>query len=497
MSLYTKLKKHSQSNPYRAAIIANDTEHSYKNLIQEINKVASSLKHFNVNPNDHIGFLCINQIEHIHLLFGLNKIGAVAVPINIMQSESVIQHIIVNSQIKMLFIDNHLIEAVRPHLKSLSSIGLKIIIINGQCEEIPEVISYDEFLNLTYEETDIVDMPDQPAVLLYTSGTTDIPKGVLLTNKNLLSNVSAFSKTMKLPQHSKSILSLPLFHSFGQIVLLVCIYGNITTILMSQFLPSTILKTIMSHKAEILPLVPTMFNVILEAARRKELSLNFIKFCITGGAPIPVTLYKELKTVTDACIIEGYGLTETSPVITISNSKDCYKEDSVGKALEGVNIRIAEDGEIQVKGDSVTTGYWNNLTDTQLCFTEDGYFKTGDIGYIDEEGFVFITDRKKDLIIRAGENISPKQIEDMLFHLDGIKDVAVFGVKDDKLGEAIYCAVECEDYIDSNYIKSICRSNLPKHLIPKDIIIMPKLPRNSLGKILKYKLKEMFAVPVA
>lgn len=497
MSLYLELKKHSDKTPDKPALITNDIEHSYKSLLLSINKVASSFKHFNIKQNDHVGFLCINQIEHVHLLFGLNKIGAIAVPINIMQPESVIAHIIKHSEIKLLFIDFHLLPAVGPYLKKLSTYGLKMIFINGTIEEFPEIISYNDFLNLPYIETDIIDNPENPAVLLYTSGTTDIPKGVLLTNKNLLTNVRAFSKTMKLPENSKSILSLPLFHSFGQIVLLVCLFGNITTILISQFLPSTILKTLSSHKAEILPLVPTMFNVILEAARRKEVSLNFIKFCITGGASIPVSLYKELKTVTDATIIEGYGLTETSPVITISNSKNCYKEDSVGKALDGVNVRIAEDGEIQVQGDSITTGYWNNPEDSQMCFTEDGYFKTGDIGYIDEEGFVFITDRKKDLIIRAGENISPKQIEDLLLHLDGIKDVAVFGVKDEKLGEAIYCAVECEDHIDTNYIKSICRSNLKKHLIPQDIIIMPKLPRNSLGKILKYKLKEMFGVPVA
>lgn len=496
MSLYLELYKTSQKNPRAVALIANETEYTYNSLLTSINKVASSLKHFNVKKNDHVGFLCLNQVEHVHLLFGLNKIGAVAVPINIMQPEAVIRHIIINSEIKMLFIDNHLMSIVGPHISKLKDLGLNIIIINGNLEEFPDLISYNDFLKSTYEETDIVNKPDSPAVLLYTSGTTDLPKGVLLTNKNLLSNVRAFSNTMSLPEHSKAILSLPLFHSFGQIVLLVCLLGNITTILMSQFLPATILKTLMTYKTEILPLVPTMFNVILDAARKKEVSLNFIKFCITGGASIPVSLYKELLTVTDACIIEGYGLTETSPVITISNSKNCHKEYSVGKALEGVKLRIAEDGEIQVQGDSITTGYWNNPEETQLCFTEDGYFKTGDIGHVDEEGFVFITDRKKDLIIRAGENISPKQIEDMLLHLDGIKDVAIFGVKDEKLGETIYCAVECEDHIDANYIKSICRSNLKKHLIPEEIIIMPKLPRNSLGKIQKYKLKGMFAVAV-
>ncbi|MEW5821085.1 MAG: AMP-binding protein, partial [Cyanobacteriota bacterium] len=314
------------------------------------------------------------------------------------------------------------------------------------------------------------------------------------TNENLLANVNSFCSVVELPKFSKSILSLPLFHSFGQIVLLVCILNHISTIMINHFLPTTILKAIVSHKAEVLPLVPTMFNVLITAAEKKDIDLNFIKFCITGGASIPITLLEKIKTITNARIIEGYGLTETSPVISISDSHYCYKKYSVGKPLPGVQVTIDEDGEIIVRGESVASRYWNNLEETKKSFTEDGYFRTGDIGKIDEDGFVFITDRKKDLIIRAGENISPKIIEDVLFQLQGINDAAVFGVYDEKLGEAIYCAVESEDHIDINYLRQVCKDKLPKHLVPEEFVIMPKLPRNALGKILKFKLRDMFAV---
>ncbi|MGD9580413.1 MAG: class I adenylate-forming enzyme family protein [Vampirovibrionia bacterium] len=496
MSLYLELKSRANKSPDSIAIISNNEEHTYKKLLLDINKVSSSLKHYHIDKNDHIGILCANQIEHIHLLFGLNKIGAVAVPINIMQPEIIIMHIIENSRIKLLFAEANLIKMAGDLIEKLADYDIKTIVINSDNVDNDNLISYKDFLNKPYEETDIIENKDQNAVLLYTSGTTGLPKGVLLSNRNLLSNVKYFGLTMQIPEKYKAILSLPMFHSFGQIVLLVCLFGNITTILISQFLPSTILKLISSYQAEILPLVPTMFNLILEAAKKKNVSLSSVKYCITGGAAIPISLYDKLLKETNACIIEGYGLTETSPVITISNSKNCYKKDSVGKVLDCLYMKIAEDGEILVRGDSVVTEYWNDEISSQEGFSEDGYFKTGDIGYIDNDGFVFITDRKKDLIIRAGENISPKQIEDMLLHLDGIKDVAVFGVKDEKLGEAIYCAVECEDHIDANYIKSICKSNLQKHLIPEDVIIMPTLPRNSLGKILKYKLQESFALPV-
>ena len=183
--------------------------------------------------------------------------------------------------------------------------------------------------------------------------------------------------------------------------------------------------------------------------------------------------------------------------ISISNSMTCYKPDSVGKVLPNVEVKIDEDGEIMVRGKSVARNYWNNAEETNKSFTDNHYFRTGDIGYIDEEGFIFITDRKKDLIIRAGENISPKQIEDVFYQIDGVNDVAVFAVKDAQLGEAIYCAIETDlEYIDVNNLKIICRKHLQAHLVPEEFIIMPKLPRNALGKILKYKLKEMFAVPV-
>jgi long-chain acyl-CoA synthetase len=239
-----------------------------------------------------------------------------------------------------------------------------------------------------------------------------------------------------------------------------------------------------------------MFDIVTTAALKKGVALNYVQYCVTGGASISRTLYEKIQKVTGGYIIEGYGLTETSPVITISHSHDCYKPGSVGKPVPGVILRIAEDGEILVSGKSVCKGYWNNKEASQESFTASGEFKTGDIGYIDEEGFVFITDRKKDLIIRAGENVSPKQIEDVIFQFDAVNDVAVFGVPDAKLGEAIYCAIETTEMIDELKLKKACKTALPAHMVPQKFVLMPQLPKNALGKILKFKLKEMFTSKV-
>lgn len=492
MNLYCELKRKAQEFPSATAFIEKDNCYSYETLIKDIDTISSSLSYLGINPKDHIGMLCLNQLEYVQLLFATNKIGAAAVPINCMQPESVIEYIINDSNLKLLFISIELVPVIRNILPVILEKGIKVIIIGEKLPDFSNIMTFSEFAGLSSEPTDTFVEENNTAVILYTSGTTGLPKGVMLTNENLISNVEGFCATNKLPVGAKSILALPLFHSFGQIVLLVCLFNHITTIFINQFLPTTILKVLCSHQAQVLPLVPTMFDVILNASVAKNIPLDHIKYCITGGAPIPYALIQKLKTNTNACIIEGYGLTETSPVITISHSHKCYKNGSVGKPIPCVTVKIADDGEILVKGNSVTKGYWNKPEENETAFSIDGYFKTGDVGYIDEEGFLFITDRKKDLIIRAGENISPKQIENVLFNADGVNDVAVFGVKDEKLGEVVYCAIESEQDIDINYLKEYCKRDLPKHLIPEKFVIMPKLPKNALGKILKYKLKEMF-----
>jgi long-chain acyl-CoA synthetase len=496
VTLYSKLKDIADELPYAPAIIDRNITYSYEKLITIIHQTASSLQQYGIKAEDRVGMLCLNQLEYITLLFGCNQLGAVAVPINCMQPEKVIEYILDDAKFSLLFVS----EEILPHLYTIiecaNNKGIKVIIIGEKQQIQNDYIPYIDFIEHHYQPVNTVTREENTAVMLYTSGTTGLPKGVLLSNENLITNVEGFFAVTELPRGDRAILALPLFHAFGQIVLLVCLFHQVTTILIQQFSPSTILKYISTHKASILPLVPTMFDIVTTAALKKGVALNYVQYCVTGGASISRTLYEKIQKVTGGYIIEGYGLTETSPVITISHSHDCYKPGSVGKPVPGVILRIAEDGEILVSGKSVCKGYWNNKEASQESFTASGEFKTGDIGYIDEEGFVFITDRKKDLIIRAGENVSPKQIEDVIFQFDAVNDVAVFGVPDAKLGEAIYCAIETTEMIDELKLKKACKTALPAHMVPQKFVLMPQLPKNALGKILKFKLKEMFTSKV-
>ncbi len=305
MTLYLELKNKCQEVPNAPAIIEKDTAYEYQTMLQDIDKASSCLDQFGIKAFDHVGFLCLNQYEYVQMLFACNKLGAVAVPINAMQTDSVIEHCINDADITMLFVSYELLPKVKGLLPNIASNNIKVIIIGGKLNDFPQLLSFEEFLCVPSEEVKIFDEPDAPAVMLYTSGTTGLPKGVLLTNENLLENVKGFCQTTTLPKFAKAILALPLFHSFGQIVLLVCLFEHITTILFAQFQPASILKLLLSHKAEVLPLVPTMFNVLLSASMKKEISLNFIKYCITGGATIPSALHNKLTQVTDAWIING------------------------------------------------------------------------------------------------------------------------------------------------------------------------------------------------
>ena len=314
MTLYLELKNKCQEVPNASAIIEKETTYDYETLLNDIDKASSCLNQFGISKFDHVGFLCLNQYEYVQMLFACNKLGAVAVPINAMQTDSVIEYCINDAAISMLFVSYELVSKLKSILPQIASNNIKVIIIGGKLQDYPQLLSFEEFLSLPYNDIEVFNEPDTPAVMLYTSGTTALPKGVLLSNENLIANVKGFCQITKLPKFAKAILALPLFHSFGQIVLLVCLFEHITTILFSQFQPASILKLLVSYKAEVLPLVPTMFNVLMTASIKKEISLDFVKFCITGGATIPYTLHEKLKQATSACIINGYGLTETSPV---------------------------------------------------------------------------------------------------------------------------------------------------------------------------------------
>ena len=301
----------------------------------------------------------------------------------------------------------------------------------------------------------------------------------------------------------KIIVALPLFHSFGNIMALMVFMAGGTLILLKQFAPKSILQNIEDHKATILPLVPTIYSFLVDLYTRGNYDISSLKYCISGGAALPHALLNKVEETLKVSVIEGYGLTETSPVIAVNTFKDGSVPGSVGPIVPNVDVKIIDEsgeeknlgeiGEILVRGETVMQGYWNLPKETNETITSDGWLKTGDLGHLDKKKRLFISEgRKKDLIIRAGENISPLAIENALINHPAILEVAAVGVPDKRAGERVkVCIVLRQGAIATDSeLKSFCRENLAAFMTPDYFQFMSELPKTATGKILKSELKK-------
>lgn len=345
--------------------------------------------------------------------------------------------------------------------------------------------------------------PDAPAVLLYTSGTTGRPKGVTLTHRNFAQQCLNVSKVLPLTESDTIVLVLPLFHVYGLSNGLISgIYFGTKMTLVPQYSPAKLLEAVETTKATVLIAVPTMYMHVLQAARTRKTSIpKSLRLCVSGGAPLPLTTLREFEEAFQTRIAEGYGLTETTSSVCLNKSGEAFKPGSIGPAAEGVEMRVVDDngkevpdgeeGEIVIRSGVVTPGYWNNPEATAETI-RDGWLHTGDLGYRDSDGFFFITDRKKDLIIRGGFNISPREIEELLFSHPKVRDAAVIAVQDKREREAVKAFVVMEDgeTATEREILDYCSENLAEYKVPKIVEFRDSLPKSATGKILRKELRE-------
>jgi len=342
------------------------------------------------------------------------------------------------------------------------------------------------------------------AVLQYTGGTTGTPKGAMLTHANLYANtmqtVMWFSK---MQAGSERILGvLPLFHVFAMTVVMNAgISQGAELILLPRFRLDTVLQTIHKRRPTLLPGVPTMFAAINGYKRLEKFDLSSLKFCLSGGAPLPMRVKEEFESLTGCKLVEGHGLTETSPVVTVNPLFGAYKEKSVGLPLPRtiVEITALDDplrvlapgatGEICIRGPQVMAGYWRRLDETATT-TAGGRLHTGDVGHMDEEGYVYITDRAKDLILVGGYNVYPRMVEEAILRHPAVEDVAVCGIPDDYRGETVkaFIVPRRNHTLTMGDLKAFLRDKLAPFEIPRSIAIRATLPRTLVGKIARKEL---------
>ncbi|HEX2971177.1 MAG TPA: AMP-binding protein [Tepidisphaeraceae bacterium] len=344
---------------------------------------------------------------------------------------------------------------------------------------------------------------DDLAVLMYTSGTSGLPKGVMLTYGNLQSDVDACIVHANLQRQYTFIGVIPLFHAFGMTAMMLApVQLGAPIVYMSRFSPMGALQALRKNPIAVMFGVPSMYAALLRMTSAQPEDFQHMFAALSGGEPLPAALRDGWKQRFGQPLYEGYGLTETSPVISL-NTPVMHRPGSVGRTVPGVQVRVVDDngnplppdqiGEIWLKGPMIMKGYYNLPQETANALTADGFFKTGDLGKVDADGFLYITGRKKDLVIVAGEKVSPREVEEVLSHHPAIAEAAVIGKKDASRGEVVaaFVVARPDATVRPDEVRAFCRDQgLAQHKIPREIVVLPDLPRSPTGKVLKRILIE-------
>ena len=505
LEFYNLIRDHAEKTPDQPAIIDGESTITYEQLLKQVESFSGGLSRLQLTSQSKLGLLCLNQKEYLVALMGAFLKGITVIPYNFLLQPEDLIYITKDAGIDSIVVDSAFIKPETiPFLQTFKN---KIVV--GPTDPMKlggNALAYENFLNNACRSKDKSrhDRTDSiPDVILYTSGTTAKPKGVMLDESQFSSNSRDTLTHIPISSDDRVIVALPLFHSFGNIMALMVFMAGGTLILLKQFAPKSILQSIEKHKATILPLVPTIYSFLVDLSARNDYDVSSLKHCISGGAALPRALLEKVEETLNVSVIEGYGLTETSPVIAVNTFKGGSFPGSVGPIVPNLEVKIIDEtgkeklaeevGEILVRGKTVMQGYWNLPKETAKTITSDGWLKTGDLGHLDKKNFLFISaGRKKDLIIRAGENVSPLAIENALMNHPAIAEVAAIGVADKRTGERVkVCiALRPEATTTESELKSFCRKNLPAFMVPDYFQVMEELPKNATGKILKSKLKK-------
>ena len=502
-NFYEVLEKNAKKFPKKTAYFIDDRKISWGRVKKKVDTFARTLEFLDVKKYDKVPVLVGNSIEYIVALLGIQKIGAVPVPINTFLKEDEIAYI-VNDVEAQLMVASAKFENNLKNIRNKTNI--KKIIWEGDVKNVDsENISFSEILS-NFESHEVAELPkiDDLAFIIYTSGTTGKPKGAMLSYKNIFSNIYGVNELIKLNHKDRFIAYLPMFHSFTLTVniMLPMFYGAPVVIIKSIMPFSNIIKQTLLKKVTIFTGVPDVYSALSRAKLPFYFHwFNKVRFYISGAAALPGEVLERFsKKFKKGKLLEGYGLSETSPVVAV-NRPELQKPYSVGPAIPGVKVKIVNDdlmevpvgeaGEIIVKGDNVMQGYYKREDATEETII-NGWLLTGDIGKLDEDGYLYILDRKKDLIISKGVNIYPREIEEICLKVDGVKECAVVGMKDEQSGEIPVAFIELEEdaKVKEGELKKFLKSQLANYKVPKHIYFVEELPKNATGKVLKRVLRD-------
>ena len=466
---------------------------TYSQLQKDISNLGAYFGENNIKANDKVGFMLDNGYASTLLFIGAMYHGVVIVPLNVLAGSKQIKYTIDHSECKLIFSSDFYISKFKTILESSNA----------------RVVQYSGIESLTFAKQTSVHLtptqPNTPAVLIYTSGTTGVPKGALLSHKNVLSGGRNTALAHEVVSTDISFCVLPLYHINAEMVSIAsALVSNSCVVTVGKFSVSNFWQIIEKYQCTWFSVVPTIINYLLnDDFDVKTLNLKNLRFGRSASAPLSPEVHKKFEKTFNVKIIETMGLTETAAQI-LSNPPSGGKHGSAGKAY-GNEVRIIDDqgnylsagttGELVIKGDNVLLEYFKNEEATTGAFSEDGYFLTGDLGVEDDEGFFFITGRKKELIIKGGENISPREIDDTLYKHNAVLEACTFGIEDDNYGEEISACVYLKDDLVANEAEllDLCKADLGEYKTPRQIIFVDEpLPKGPSGKIQRLKIASQY-----
>ncbi|WP_342042327.1 long-chain-fatty-acid--CoA ligase [Bacillus sp. OTU2372] len=460
-------------------------------------QLAAGLRRIGIEKGDRVIVCMPNSPEVLFAYQGITRAGAIIVPVMFTLHPKELHYIARNSLAKAVITSSYVLQNVE---KSMEALPERPAVILSDLPSNEHITNFYDLLVPVEKEFIDDGKADDTAVILYTSGTTGNPKGVLLTHKNLFSNAQNSAKHNE-TERGTTLGVLPLAHVYGLTVSNVCYLTGSAIVVFSSFEVKEVFKAIDTFRVRTFSAVPAMIHAMVSYPNTDNYDTSSLESVGSGSAPLPVALLYAFEQKFGAKVLEGYGLSEAAPVVTAHSKRIEIKPGSVGVPIPGVEIKIVdgnglevpagEVGELVVRGDNVTPGYYQNQQETNRVL-KDSWLYTGDMARVDDEGYVYIVDRKKDLIIRGGFNVYPRDVEEILNGHEEVFEAAVVGIPDERMGEELVaCVVKRPgSNVTEEELIQFCQDHLAKNKTPRKVIFLEALPRNGVGKILKTHLRQ-------
>ncbi len=510
MLLEDILRRNVRVYKRKIGLVDGERRFTYQQINERVNRLANALRALGLKKGDRIAFMAGNCHQFVEAYFAVAKAGFVIVPVNARFSPEEAAHIINHSESVALFYHEDLEDVVKNMKGHIPTV--KHIITTGEAHQ--DILSYENLLEQSSStDPDGKVDPDDMMMIMYTSGATGFPKGVMSSQRNIMANTNTMTLELRIVPEDRTLLVMPLFHNGGLWPTMTHFYRGATVFLLPRFDVDKVLQMVEKERITLLNLVPTMLMRIISHPDLSKYNLESLRLIMYAGAPIALEqLKKAMRILGEHRFYNALGCTEANGQLTSFPTTEhalegplAEKLGSVGRDAIGVEVRIVDDrgnelppgkiGEIIARGENIALGYWKMPEETAETF-KNGWLYTGDMGYRDEDGYIYVVDRKKDIIISGGENISSREVEDVIYQHPGVKEVAVIGVPDKEWGEAVKAVVALkEEYkgkVTEEEIIEFCKSRLAGYKKPRSVDFVDELPKNPAGKIAKAELKKRY-----